>query len=141
MSQYALALDVGGTFTDVIMVEPGSGALWTTKTPSTPADPSEGFFDGVEKVLGRAGAALELCRVLLEWQGPRCVPQACAAQLLGVRRATLFLVVDRSGAVARHRRSPGWHLDLRGLVGGLGSFRSATCRAVLGDENASGTAG
>ena len=57
MSQYALALDVGGTFTDVIMVEPASGALWTTKTPSTPADPSEGFFDGVDKVLGRAGAA------------------------------------------------------------------------------------
>ncbi len=56
MSQYALALDVGGTFTDVIMVEPASGALWTTKTPSTPADPSTGFFDGVDKVLGRADA-------------------------------------------------------------------------------------
>src|SRR5215831_14919603 len=55
MARLALALDIGGTFTDVVMVDGESGALWTAKTPSTPADPSEGFFQGVEKILRLAG--------------------------------------------------------------------------------------
>jgi N-methylhydantoinase A len=55
MDTYALALDVGGTFTDVMLMHRQTGRLWTAKTPSTPADPSQGFFDGVEKVLQRSG--------------------------------------------------------------------------------------
>ena len=55
MSTYALALDVGGTFTDVMLMHRESGQIWTTKTPSTPADPSQGFFDGVQKILQRSG--------------------------------------------------------------------------------------
>ncbi len=57
MARYALALDVGGTFTDVIMIDAGAGSLWTTKTPSTADDPSAGFFDGIDKVLRLADAA------------------------------------------------------------------------------------
>jgi N-methylhydantoinase A len=49
--RYALALDVGGTFTDVILVEGESSRLWTTKTATTPSDPATGFFDGVDKIL------------------------------------------------------------------------------------------
>ncbi len=59
MAAYSLALDVGGTFTDVIMGEKGTGRLWTVKTPSTPHDPSQGFFDGVEKMLRLAQVAPE----------------------------------------------------------------------------------
>jgi N-methylhydantoinase A len=51
MTRYRLGLDIGGTFTDVIMADCESGRLWTAKTPSTPADPSQGFFAGVGKVL------------------------------------------------------------------------------------------
>jgi N-methylhydantoinase A len=51
MASYALALDVGGTFTDVMLMHRESGQIWTTKTPSTPADPAQGFFDGVQKIL------------------------------------------------------------------------------------------
>ena len=57
MARLQLALDIGGTFTDVVMVDGASGALWTAKTPSTPRDPSNGFFDGVEKILRLAGTA------------------------------------------------------------------------------------
>jgi N-methylhydantoinase A len=57
MGRLQLALDIGGTFTDVVMVDGASGALWTAKTPSTPRDPSDGFFDGVEKILRLAGTA------------------------------------------------------------------------------------
>src|SRR4051812_35207693 len=57
MAMVSLGLDIGGTFTDVIMADRTTGRLWTTKTPSTPADPSVGFFVGVEKVLRLGGAA------------------------------------------------------------------------------------
>ena len=57
MARLQLALDIGGTFTDVVMIDGESGALWTAKTPSTPRDPSDGFFDGVEKILRLADTA------------------------------------------------------------------------------------
>ena len=46
-----VGIDTGGTFTDVVAVDESSGDIVTTKTPSTPADPSEGFMNGVTKVL------------------------------------------------------------------------------------------
>ena len=57
MAHLQLAVDIGGTFTDVAMVDGASRVLWTAKTPSTPRDPADGFFDGVERVLQAAGAA------------------------------------------------------------------------------------
>jgi len=51
----AIALDVGGTFTDVALSDPSSGKLFITKTPTTPADPSEGFLTGVARALALAG--------------------------------------------------------------------------------------
>jgi N-methylhydantoinase A len=52
---YAVALDVGGTFTDVALVHEATGRLWITKTPTTPDDPSTGFIAGVDKALRLAG--------------------------------------------------------------------------------------
>lgn len=46
-----IGIDTGGTFTDVVAIDEESGRLVTTKTPSTPSDPAEGFLDGVRKVL------------------------------------------------------------------------------------------
>ena len=50
-----VGIDTGGTFTDVVALDVGSGELVTTKTPSTPADPAEGFMAGIAKVLDRLG--------------------------------------------------------------------------------------
>jgi N-methylhydantoinase A len=52
---FRLALDTGGTFTDVVAFDEQTGAVHSTKTPSTPADPSEGFMVGVRKIAERAG--------------------------------------------------------------------------------------
>ena len=48
-----IGIDTGGTFTDVVAVDEASGEVVTTKTPSTPSDPAEGFLAGIDKVLGR----------------------------------------------------------------------------------------
>src|SRR3954465_10301838 len=52
-----IGIDTGGTFTDVVAFDEDSGELVTTKTPSTPANPADGFLAGIDKVLGLLGAA------------------------------------------------------------------------------------
>jgi N-methylhydantoinase A len=54
-----VGVDTGGTFTDVVAFDEDTGELATTKTPSTPADPAEGFMQGVAKVLDALGVAAE----------------------------------------------------------------------------------
>ncbi|KRC87442.1 5-oxoprolinase [Terrabacter sp. Root85] len=46
-----IGIDTGGTFTDVVALDEDSGELVTTKTPSTPSNPADGFLAGVRKVL------------------------------------------------------------------------------------------
>ncbi|GAA4354314.1 hydantoinase/oxoprolinase family protein [Angustibacter luteus] len=50
-----IGIDTGGTFTDVVAVDEDSGEIVTTKTPSTPVDPAEGFLAGIDKVLAVMG--------------------------------------------------------------------------------------
>ncbi len=51
-----IGIDTGGTFTDVVAFDEDSGELVTTKTPSTPSNPADGFLAGIDKVLGLLGA-------------------------------------------------------------------------------------
>ena len=51
-----IGIDTGGTFTDVVALDEESGEVVTTKTPSTPANPADGFLAGIEKVLAVLGA-------------------------------------------------------------------------------------
>ena len=51
-----LAADIGGTFTDLVLLDPGGG-VHVAKTLSTPGDFKEGVLGGVERVLSDAGDA------------------------------------------------------------------------------------
>ena len=50
-----IGVDTGGTFTDVVLFDPGAGTVTITKTPSTPDDPARGFMAGVLQILARVG--------------------------------------------------------------------------------------
>ncbi|UPK74016.1 hydantoinase/oxoprolinase family protein [Nocardioidaceae bacterium SCSIO 66511] len=52
-----IGIDTGGTFTDVVAFDEQTGELVTTKTPSTPSNPADGFIAGIDKVLERIGLA------------------------------------------------------------------------------------
>lgn len=54
---YRLGVDVGGTFTDLLLFDERSGAFWRHKTPSTPADSSIGVLEGVEAICAAANVA------------------------------------------------------------------------------------
>jgi N-methylhydantoinase A len=55
---YRLGVDVGGTFTDILLIDTSSGHTWRAKTASTPQDQSLGVLRGIEKVCQQAGIAL-----------------------------------------------------------------------------------
>lgn len=50
-SPYRLGVDVGGTFTDLFLLDEGSGGIWSAKVPSTPSDQSLAVLSGVEEIL------------------------------------------------------------------------------------------
>lgn len=52
---YRLGVDVGGTFTDLLLFDQKDGTFWRHKTPSTPHDSSEGILTGVEAICATAG--------------------------------------------------------------------------------------
>ena len=52
---YRLGVDVGGTFTDLLLVNEKSGDTFTAKVPSTPQDSSIGVLNGIERVCSNAG--------------------------------------------------------------------------------------
>ena len=52
---YRLGVDVGGTFTDLLLFDTQSGAFWRHKTPSTPHDSSEGILNGMSAICASAG--------------------------------------------------------------------------------------
>jgi N-methylhydantoinase A len=54
---WRLGIDVGGTFTDLAMVDDASGRLVIAKVPSVPAEPARGIADGIRVILAQAGAS------------------------------------------------------------------------------------
>lgn len=53
MPQYRLGVDIGGTFTDFVLMDEETGALHFGKTLTTQADPSEAVINGMADLLRR----------------------------------------------------------------------------------------
>jgi N-methylhydantoinase A len=52
---WRLAVDIGGTFTDVVLIDAASGRVIVDKTLTTPAAPLDGVRAGVRQLLVKAG--------------------------------------------------------------------------------------
>ncbi|GMX67033.1 hydantoinase/oxoprolinase family protein [Paenibacillus elgii] len=62
--RYMVGVDVGGTFTDVTLVDTRSGEILNHKVPSTPDDPSRAIMNGVEQILELNGVLVSEVRYL-----------------------------------------------------------------------------
>ncbi|MBI2461206.1 MAG: hydantoinase/oxoprolinase family protein, partial [Candidatus Rokubacteria bacterium] len=60
-----IGIDVGGTFTDLVLVDDRSGRIWMTKVPTTPKALADGVLAGIEKVLALAGRPARALRYLV----------------------------------------------------------------------------
>lgn len=154
-SSLAVAVDIGGTFTDVALHDPRTGRVWRAKTPSVPGDPSRAFMTGIGLALEEAGLpASALGRVLhgttvatnmiLEGKGARAalVTTAGFRHVLAIgrqdipRRANLYSWVKPARPVpasrvfeVRERIGPGG-IVLDDLDEGSVRAAAASCRAA-----------
>ena len=53
--QFRVGVDVGGTFTDVVLVEEATGDILVAKVATVPADPSVGCINGIDKAIRNYG--------------------------------------------------------------------------------------
>ena len=104
-------MDIGGTFTDFVLLDEASGQIWHGKVPSTPADPAEAFVSGLGSLLAHE----------------RVAPSALSGVFHGTTVATNALLqrkIGRTGLlttegfrdvleIRRHVRGPGRIYDLR----------------------------
>jgi 5-oxoprolinase (ATP-hydrolysing) len=83
---YHVGVDIGGTFTDFVLLDEGSGDLRLHKKLTTPDDPAQGAVEGLEELLEPAGISLAACRTLVH--GTTLVTNALIERR-GVRTALL----------------------------------------------------
>ena len=93
MTMYRVGVDVGGTFTDCVLLRP-DGSLVLEKAPTTPADQSDGVLDGLERLAAAEG--LPDVRALLV-QTESIVHGTTAADnaMIQMRGANTGLIVTR----------------------------------------------
>jgi N-methylhydantoinase A len=56
--RYVIGVDVGGTFTDVFVLDEAAGKAEIAKVPTTPADQSQGFLDGIRARVSDLGEVM-----------------------------------------------------------------------------------
>lgn len=62
---YRLGADVGGTFTDLLLINDETGVSFTAKVPSTPSNPSEAVLNGIEKICRISGVDAKEIRYVM----------------------------------------------------------------------------
>jgi 5-oxoprolinase (ATP-hydrolysing) len=79
--RYRVGLDIGGTFTDLVLLDDDDGSLALHKVLTTPDDPATGALRGLRELLVGAGAGLAdvgeilhgttlVTNAIIERQGP-----------------------------------------------------------------------
>ena len=59
-ARFRIGIDVGGTFTDLVAFDEGSGETLLSKLPSTPHDPSEGVIDAFKRLIATSPGEVSL---------------------------------------------------------------------------------
>ncbi|MFQ5976808.1 MAG: hydantoinase/oxoprolinase family protein [Candidatus Heimdallarchaeota archaeon] len=60
-----VAIDIGGTFTDILLYEEPHGVLWSAKVPSNLKCPEQPFIDGLKRTLRAARVDLQQVSLLI----------------------------------------------------------------------------
>jgi N-methylhydantoinase A len=99
---FRIGVDIGGTFTDLVVLNERAGEVRTLKVPSTPHDPSQAVLNAVRRLRGEFG--IDLSQVT---QFTHATTVACNTILEGTGARTGLLVTDGFRDVLqiqRHKR-------------------------------------
>jgi N-methylhydantoinase A len=100
--KYRLGVDIGGTFTDVVVLNESSGRIQTLKVTSTPHDPSGAALNGVRRVRDELGIKLA---DVSQFTHASTVASNTVLQGLGARTALLATEGFRDVLeIQRHKR-------------------------------------
>jgi N-methylhydantoinase A len=80
---FRLGIDIGGTFTDAILISERTGRVWSEKVLTTPHDPSEGFMEVVERLIAHSA-----------------IDKESIQSLIHATTVATNAVIERTGAVA-----------------------------------------
>ena len=59
MKRYRVGVDIGGTFTDAVLMDTDSGRIAISKVLTTPSDPAVGFMDAINRLREEEGVTPE----------------------------------------------------------------------------------
>ncbi len=63
--RFRIGTDIGGTFTDFVAIDDETGSIRLEKTLTTPADPAEAIFVGIDQLQAHGGIRLDDCSTLV----------------------------------------------------------------------------
>ena len=143
---YRLGVDVGGTFTDILLVNEESGETFRAKTSSTPADQSIGVLRGIDQVCKLAGIELDqvtnvlhgttvATNAILEGKGARVglVTTQGFRQVLQIARS--FVPGGLAGWIIWPKPEPLAALEDTVEVQGASAVRRATVVTALDEDD------
>ena len=139
-AELTVGVDIGGTLTDCTIMHDG-GRITTGKSPTTPDDRSQGFFDAIESAASQMGSTLgsvmERCGLLVHGTttGTNAIVErrGAAMGLLATRGHddVMFIMKGQGRTVGL---SPDEALDVHRPTG-----RSRSCRARWSARSPSGS--
>jgi N-methylhydantoinase A len=153
---YRISFDIGGTFTDLVILDGGTGTLRVTKVPTVPQNPAEAVARGVRRLLEMqgiaagaigyavAGATTLVTNTLIEGKGARTglITTLGFADVLEIGREIRYDVYENSPKMLPPlvprplRKEVGERLDKDGRV--LVPLNRAEALAVLEELGAAG---
>ncbi len=104
-----IAVDIGGTFTDLQIYDERTGALSSLKTPTTPEDPSIGLITGIRQAADKAGFALSDVGYLLH--GTTIATNAVLERKLARGALVTTLNFEDVAEIGRHYRREVYSLN------------------------------
>jgi N-methylhydantoinase A len=97
--RYVIGVDVGGTFTDVFVLDEAAGKVEIAKVPTTPDDQSRGFLEGIRK------RVVDLAQVMTVVHGTTVATNALLERK-GARTGVITTVGFRDVLEMRRRDRP-----------------------------------
>ncbi len=105
-----VAVDIGGTFTDIEILDEATGLIHQNKTPSTPHDPSIGLLNGIREAAQRFGFAMQAVNYLLH--GTTIATNAVLERKLPVGAVVTTAGFEDVMQIGRHGRTDVYAITL-----------------------------